>query len=470
MRRALLPAILALVSLGSGAVALASEPGRQPVAAAIGAGTPSAPVLSARRVPALLAEPLGQRRLAEALQGVWATGPQPACVQVVDQGRVLFEQAPDAPVIPASTLKLVTAAAVLFHLGPDARLQTTVRAAAPPAGGVVDGDLFLVGGGDPVLGTQPWAASFRRQPALVSPLETLADRVVAAGVREVRGRIVGDEHRYDAVRYVPSWPARYRSQIEVGPLSALSVNDALAQFGPAPVVFPDPAAGAAQVFTDLLRQRGVVVAADAASGVAPEGPDVAALDSPTMAELVGAMLRESDNGTAELLVKELGLRVAGEGSTAAGARVVAETLAPLGLPTGGVVIADGSGLDRGNLVTCRLLVSLLQAAEDGGPLDAGLAVAGISGTLTSRFLGVETAGRIRAKTGSLSDVAALAGYAEARTGSDLVFAYVVNGPACCQGALELEGALVAALVGFPAVPALEELGPSGAPPRKAGPS
>jgi D-alanyl-D-alanine carboxypeptidase/D-alanyl-D-alanine-endopeptidase (penicillin-binding protein 4) len=447
--------------MSSYALALDTEVG-PPSGPAIAAPAPLAPVLSARRIPALVAEPLGERRLVAALDGVWGPSPQPACIQVVDRDSVLYEQNPDGPVIPASTLKLVTATAVLYHMGPDARLQTIVRAAAPPNGGVLEGDLFLIGGGDPVLGTQPWAASFPRQPALVSPLEVLADRVVAAGVREVRGRVVGDEQRYDTLRAVPSWPARYRAAFETGPLSALTVNDGLAVFGGAPVAFPDPAAGAAAVLTELLRQRGVVVAGEGAAGAAPEGTDLAVLESPTMAEVVGAMLRESDNGTAELLLKEVGLRVAGEGSSAAGARVVTDTMRLLGLPMDGVVIADGSGLDRGNTVTCRFLTTLLRQAEAGGPLDAGLAVAGISGTLTSRVLG-EEAGRIRAKTGSLNDVASLAGYAQTRAGSDLVFSYVLNGEACCEAARLLEDALADALIAFPDLPALDELGPEGAP-------
>ena len=118
------------------------------------------------------------------------------------------------------------------------------------------------------------------------------------------------------------------------------------------------------------------------------------------------MLRESDNGTSELLVKEIGLQVAGEGSTAAGTRVVLETLRLLGLPTVGVKVVDGSGLDPGNSVTCRLLVTLLDAQGSGGTIDRALPVAGQTGTMSKRFLATPVAGRLRAKTGSIKGIAA----------------------------------------------------------------
>ncbi|MDP9020296.1 MAG: D-alanyl-D-alanine carboxypeptidase, partial [Actinomycetota bacterium] len=312
MRRLLVPAILAVVSLSSTLAGLRAGP------PAIGDGTDvvqladaaaEAPLLSPRRAPALLVEPIGRARLVQALHEISLTGPQTTCLLVTQAEQLLYEHQADLALAPASGLKLLTAAAVLAHLDPGERLRTTVQAAAPPAGGVVEGDLWLVGGGDPVLGTAAWAAHFTRQPALFTSMELLAQRVADAGVSEVRGRVVGDESRYDSVRAVPSWPARYLEAKEVGPLSALSVNDGFAVWDGRKETFADPPAGAAGVLTDLLRQRGVIVAGQPASGSAPaDAASLAGVDSPTMAELVGQLLRESDNGTAELLLKELGLR------------------------------------------------------------------------------------------------------------------------------------------------------------------
>lgn len=419
-------------------------------------------MLTARRVPVLLAGPIGERRLVTGLDELMASVPEPSCLAVSEDGRDIFESAPDASVVPASTLKLVTAATVLAHLDASATLRTSVRTEAPVADGVVTGDLWLVGGGDPVLGTQEWGDSFTRQPALRTPIEALADRVVAAGVRSVQGRVIGDDSRYDTVRYVPSWPDRYRAQNEIGPLSALTVNDGFARFVGRREPQAEPSTDAAATLTHLLVERGVEVGGDPSSGVAPPavGNEVAGIDSPPILELVGQMLRESDNGTAELLLKEVGHRVAGNGSTEAGAMVAEATLADLRLPMAGIDVVDGSGLDRGNRLTCDLLHDLLVQLDAGGEVEGGLAVAGVTGTLARRFLDSPVSGRLRAKTGSLNNVASLAGYADTRNEGELTFALVLNGLPLRADAGPVQTTLADLLVAYPDVPAIEELGPS----------
>ena len=462
VRRHLVPAVLAVVAVACTAVGIGVGPdGAGATTASAPAPAPAAPVLSPRRVPSLLAQPIGTARLIQALQGLADSVPASACLLVTEGARVLFERAADQPLAPASGMKLLTAAAVIERLGPDQRLRTDVVAAEPPVEGVVEGDLWLVGGGDPVLGTAAWAASFPRQPQLYTSLEDLADRVVAAGVREVRGRVMGDDSRYDRVRYVTTWPERYVADNEIGPLSALSVNDGFAEWEPKAVAFVDPPAGAAGVLGELLRQRGVAVAGEPGAGAAPTGARaVAGIDSPTIAQLVGQMLRESDNGTAELLVKELGVRERGSGTTASGTEVVAASLAAMGLPTGGVAVRDGSGLDPANRASCRLLHDLLAAGDDG-PVDDGLPVAGSSGTLSRRFLDFPVSGRIRAKTGSLRGVASLSGFAATLGGFELTFSSIVNGVDRFDDGLPLQDALGTALVRYPDLPSLDEIGPSG---------
>lgn len=467
MHRVLLPAILALIAVSSAVAAIRAVPPADARRAAAGpavAVAPEAPVLTPRRLPALLAQPIGTARLVQSLDALAVTSPGVECLLVSEGTRVLYDRQAGAPLAPASGMKLLTAAAVLAHLDPDERLRTSVEIAQAPVGGIVDGDLWLVGGGDPVLGTAPWAAHFEHQPALFTPLEALADAVVAAGVSEVRGRVVGDEGRYDQVRYVETWPERYIADDQIGPMSALSVNDGFAEWDAIDVAFPDPATGAAGVLTDLLRQRGVVVAGDAGSGPAPVAAvTVASVDSPTMADLVGQMLRESDNGTAELLLKELGLRVEGEGSTAAGRVVVASTLSSLGLPSEGLVVADGSGLDPGNRVTCRLVHELLERSDDGGAIESGLAVAGATGTLARRFVDTPVSGQLRAKTGSIRGVASLSGFVATRDGGELTFASIQNGIDRFDDGVPFQNTLGAALAAYPALPTLDEIGPDGYP-------
>ncbi|MDP1795027.1 MAG: D-alanyl-D-alanine carboxypeptidase/D-alanyl-D-alanine-endopeptidase [Acidimicrobiales bacterium] len=354
---------------------------------------------------------------------------------------MLFDAGPDLSLVGASITKLFTASAALRVLGPDARFRTTVRA-DPPVDGVLTGDLWLVGGGDPVLGTNAWAASLPAAARVHTSLETLADRVVAAGVRRVAGRIIGDESRYDANRLVPSMPARLIADGEIGPLSALSVNDGFRVSGHPGVPFTDPPADAAAVFARLLSERGVT-AGGSGAGEAFNGPaELAAVDSPPIGELVHAMLRDSDNGTAELLVKELGVRRFGSGSTSAGARAMGDTARSARVRLRGLALADGSGLGDANRVTCEALTSLL--VHDSGLLATRLPVAAVDGTLRNRFKFAP--GAIRGKTGSLDGVAALAGYAQAPDGGTIQFAYVVNGLANASSGRALQDQVAAAVV------------------------
>lgn len=462
VRRLLLPALLGVVAVTAGVLGVRSVPAPamdrpEPTATPL-----AAPVLSARRVPVLLATPIGERRIREGITSLASGLAPPACVVVSEGDRVLFESAPDTPVIPASTLKLVTAATVLTHLDASETLRTTVMTGAPLVDGILSGDLWFVGAGDPVLGTSAWGDSFPRQPALRTSMEALADRVAAAGVRSVQGRVVGDESRYDTVRYVATWPDRYRQTDEIGPLSALTVNDAFARSVGGSDPFPDPATGAAGVLTDLLRERGVEVVGEPGAGAAPPEATtvVAAVESPPVLELVGQMLSESDNGTAELLLKEVGWRASGEGSTAAGATAAESMLLGLGLSMEGVDVVDGSGLDRGNQVTCRVLHALLREVDAGGEVEGGLAVAGVTGTLARRFLDSPVSGRLRAKTGSLNNVAALAGYADTRNEGELTFALVMNGLELGADPSAAYTALAGLLVAYPDVADLAELGPA----------
>jgi D-alanyl-D-alanine carboxypeptidase/D-alanyl-D-alanine-endopeptidase (penicillin-binding protein 4) len=410
----------------------------------------------------VLARLAGWSALVSRLDAVVGAAPS-ACLVVApagDPGVPLYQHAPARPLIPASNLKLLTALAALEVLGPDHRLATEVRGRLGP-GGVVEGDLWLVGGGDPLLATGDYVATLERQPRPFTDLGELARRVRAAGVTAVQGGVRGDESRYDTERYLPTWKPTYRSRNEVGPMSALTVNGNFAAWRPALVAAERPARSAAAVFTGLLRDAGVSVAGEPGEGTAPPGlPTLARLESLPVAAIVGEMLRESDNLAAELLLKEIGRTRLGQGTTAAGARVVGEVLAARGVPLDGVVLRDGSGLDRGDRATCAALMATLAAAGPTGPVADGLAVAGRTGTLARRFAGNPAAGRLRAKTGSLDGVAALSGFVTAADGTTLGFAFVANGlPTGSAAGLGLWERLGAALATYPQAPPIAELGP-----------
>lgn len=470
LRRWGLPLALAALALGSGGVGVGLEAVAAPGTPTVDTNLPSVstPVLAARRIPDIVAEPVARRRLVTDLEAWLMTTPSVGCVQVVEAGEVVFSHRPDEPVVPASAHKLLTATAALLELGPDHRFRTPVLAGSPPVEGTVAGDLHLVGGGDPLLHSADYAARFVRQPRTFTDLDRLAEAVVAAGVQRIEGAIVGDEGRYDRVRYVDVWPDRYIAQNQVGPMSALAVNDGFAGYplaaegGGELEPAGDPAANAAEVLTRLLRERGVEITGEARSGEAPGGAsELASVESPPLLEIVDQLLVESDNDTGELLLKELGLQRVGQGSTAGGAGAIEAILADDGVDLGPAEVVDGSGLALQNRVTCALLVELLERPGTGPLVVDGLAVAGERGTLADRFAGTELAGALRAKTGSLNSVASLTGVVE-DDDARLTFAYVANTDptgVLAPEAVLAQGTLAEILLAHPRTPDRDALGP-----------
>lgn len=425
---------------------------------------PATPVLSVRRIPAVVARTVGDRRLVAHLDQALAderlrNAREHTCLAVADAGgRTLYSRRPETSLIPASTMKLVTAAVALTRMGPDARLTTEVRAFGA-GGGAVD-ELWMVGGGDPLLATQDYAAiaGYLRRPRLATPIEILADRVAASGIRAV-GRVVADESRYDQQRYVPSWKVDYITDFEITPMSALMVNRGFLKPTP-PTPAPSPAAHAAGVLTSLLRARGVTVAGDPGEGTVPSGTAlVASIESPPLAEVAGDILQNSDNLGAELLVKELGARFAGGGTTADGLGVIAQTLPLFGLTAEQVRAVDGSGLDRSDRLSCQTLQQLLAATGEASDIGARLPIAGKQGTLVRRFLGTPAEGRVRAKTGSLDHVVGLSGWAETLRDQSLRFSLLSNELPTTSVGLQLEDRIVNILVRYPESPPPEEIGP-----------
>ena len=424
---------------------------------------PSVPLLSLRRHLDPLAEAAADRSLRDDLDAFVATQPADTCLQVrVDD--VSYDHRVTDPQAPASLQKLLTAVAALSELGPEATFETKVFS-APVVDGTVAGNLHLQGGGDPVLSTAAYASTERNQPQIYSDIGALADAVVAAGVRTVTGSVVGDDFRYDHVRYSPAWPSRFIAQGQVGPVSALSVNDAFAYFPDEPGGFgaaADPAAYAASVLDRALRDRGVDIAAPPTSGSTPSGaPLLVSHRSPPMSQVVTQMLRESDNNTAEILLKELGRQRSGEGSFGAGQAAVTAALEEAGVDVSDVNVADGSGLSTQNVVTCAVVVDVLEHEPTSELVEGALAVSGRSGTLARRWVGTDVVGRVRAKTGTLNEVTALAGHADTAGGAEATFALVAN---VDEGRIRPETVaaqhqLVDALVDYPELPVLDHLRP-----------
>ena len=431
------------------------------------------PVLSMRRVPDVIIRAVGRQRLRDRLDEALADPtiaealPQ-SCLTASSGGVSLFEFHPHLAVIPASTIKTLTAVGVFAHVRPDETLRTSLRASVAPSGGVVRGDLWLVGGGDPLLATKDYLATFERQPQLATPFEDLVASLADAGVTRITGRVIGDDRRYDDQRTIPTWKQSYSTSGEVGPLSALAVNDGFTDGdGTARKASADPAKGAASLLTRLLQDRGITVSGKASSArelqlgavdaVAPF--EIAAVDSLPAQVIVTEMLQESDNTTAELLLKEIGFRATGTGTTAAGTGAVRTALNARGLDPAGLSSIDGSGLDRGDRATCALLMGAISSDRVDGPLVSGLAVAGTSGTLRKRLADSPLAGNLRAKTGTLNGVSGLVGTLTSARGGRIDFASVFNGLASSDFGVIAANRIAEILYAYPDVPAAIGIAP-----------
>lgn len=472
---ALLPALVlgGCWRFADGRAPVAAEPSSTSGAVA-GDGAPSAPValttpvMSVRRSPAVLSRDVNLEAFAAEAEGFLPLIDDTSCVSLSVDGREVAAKNAALPLRPASNVKVLTAAVALEVLGPDFTYTTEVRGDA--AGGVVAGDLYLVGGGDPLLSSSWWNGPNTKYPPFnVTRIEDLAANVAAAGITRVEGSVVGDASRYDDEWYAPSWTSDVRFT-EGGPVSGLLVNDSREAIDRSS---NDPAVGAATVLTEALADVGVTVVGAPAKGSAPDGtPVVASVASQPMTAIVQEMLTTSDNNTAEMVLKEIGLASGGTGTREAGLAMVMSSLQAWGVPTDQVVLVDGSGLSDDNRLTCDALLKVIQRHSVGDPLGQALAVAGAAGgTLSDAFVGGALEGVLRGKTGTLYNYAdgvggkpaakSLTGFVPVDGGGEIEFAMLLNGPQVAEKVVyrPIWDAFADVLVSYPSGPTAADLGP-----------
>jgi serine-type D-Ala-D-Ala carboxypeptidase/endopeptidase (penicillin-binding protein 4) len=340
-------------------------------------------------------------KLARALRAPGVARSSAVAVEL-GSGKVVYARNPSLPLIPASNEKLAVTYAALVSLGPAYRIETQVLGVGEQDAAEWHGDLVLKGFGDPTLSSLG--------------LRRLAAEVRGAGVRLVTGRILGDESYFDTFRMGPGWKPQFFIN-ESPPLSALTVDRGryLGRTSRA------PAHAAALLFRKALTEAGVRVVGPAVTGAAPveaEAFPIASLLSPPLASILRFMDYESDNFTAEILLKQLGTLESGRGTTASGALAVRGILGDYGVPLDGVRIADGSGLSRLNRLTASMLVQMLRSAwtspDFRDSFFSSLPVAARSGTLERRMIRTAAAGRVRAKTGTTRESSALSGVVKGR--------------------------------------------------------
>jgi D-alanyl-D-alanine carboxypeptidase/D-alanyl-D-alanine-endopeptidase (penicillin-binding protein 4) len=385
----------------------------RPVLEAPSGGRVSAAELR-RRLDPLLSRPRFGRRVAVAVHDL--TNDQP--VLQVGSGAYL----------PASTLKLLTAAGVLELLGPTHRFKTRVTLTA---GQRAVPTVTLVGGGDPMLTARSEADAYPGPATLRELVRRTARALSQAGIRRVR--IGFDDTLFTGPGSSPTWEPTYVPGV-TSPVSALWVDEGIdpATSGRSEM----PAALAARTFADGLRARGLRADVADQSATSPPGAvELASVQSPPLGQVVEHVLGLSDNEGAEVLLRHAGLAAGTGGSFSGGARAVEQALTPLGVPWSGVRLYDGSGLSRDNRLPLETLVAVLRlAADDERPqlraVLSGLPVAGFGGTLANRFYAEgtrEALGLVRAKTGTLTGAHALAGTVVDADGVQLAFVAIANG-------------------------------------------
>jgi D-alanyl-D-alanine carboxypeptidase/D-alanyl-D-alanine-endopeptidase (penicillin-binding protein 4) len=335
---------------------------------------------------------------------------------------------PEAPRIPASNMKMVTAAGALMQLGPDWRFTTRLATSATAqvrSGGRLVGPLYLLGSGDPLLATRAYGA--RYLPARATPLSRLAIPLRRAGIRSVAGPIVADESLFDQMRVGPTWPAYYAAYSQ--PLSALSVNQNFAGNGRRADVGEPWRAAAVRVRQALTGVR-ITHRGPLRRGLTPPGARVlASVSSVPLSGIAREMNVPSDNFIAEMLVKGVGVHAGGTGTTAAGTARIHEILRSPGILTARDRLVDGSGLSRRNRLSAASLVRLVAAADADttwGPAFIASLPRGGEGTLSNRLRSPAVAKRVRAKTGFINGASSLSGRVVSRGGQRYAFSLLMN--------------------------------------------
>jgi D-alanyl-D-alanine carboxypeptidase/D-alanyl-D-alanine-endopeptidase (penicillin-binding protein 4) len=408
----------------------------------------------------------------------------------VRSGRILYARNAAKSFKPASTLKVVTTAAAIDAFGPDARFRTTVETAGRlDALGRIVGDVYLVGGGDPnlsgrfhdgraiapfeqlaaqleaagvrrvegrVLGHEGLFAGERRGEdwawgdlvwcygAEVSALalnDNCVDLTVAPGEREGDAVVIGaspPSSYYRVVSTATTAPRGAPGQLRLerdlgGNVIRISGTHAIGQRPwQGSVALEDPARFAATVFSEVLVSKGIAVTGEADTLSAPLPATrriLASLESLPVSELISIINKKSQNLHTEMFLRLLGARRAGVGTQESGAEAIDEFLHRMGVRTGSWQLMDASGLSRSDLLSPHEMVTLLVAMDrhpHAAAFRASLPVAGVDGTLDSRMKGTAAEGRVLAKTGTIRNVNALAGYVTPRRGERLAFYAVIN--------------------------------------------
>jgi D-alanyl-D-alanine carboxypeptidase/D-alanyl-D-alanine-endopeptidase (penicillin-binding protein 4) len=367
-------------------------------------------------------------------------------VMDAESGEVVCAQAAETPRPLASNTKLFTTSTALALIGPETTIPTKVMTdGTVDAASVLHGSLYLVGGGDPTLGTPSFYDSYLA--GLGTNIFALVPQLKRAGIKAVTGRLYGDDTIFDRKRGVLD--SNYATSVEIGPLSGLDFNSGFAGSTSSSHFSSDPAKLATQTLDNSMRHSGIKVSPTIALGRTPKGAkSVAVIRSAPLTQIVNTTDVYSDNFFAEMLLKLLGARIGAGGTTAAGAVVTEDFAAELG---SGIHQVDGSGLTRTNEASPQEVVDLLlgvRKSEIGEDFIEDLSLAGHEGTTAGRMRGTPAYGRCRLKTGTLTGVSNLSGYCFDKSGKVMVFSTLMGSVGSTETAHAYQDKIAGAVAGY----------------------
>jgi D-alanyl-D-alanine carboxypeptidase/D-alanyl-D-alanine-endopeptidase (penicillin-binding protein 4) len=429
---------LVLLLIGGGIAltnALSGPAAKSPAATVASATLPSfgpvTPVLAALAGSAPVPDPVALKSALSPLLGAPALGDGvTASVLDVKTGNVLLDENAATPAAPASTAKLLTSAAVLTTLGPSATLATKVVAGANP------GEVVLVGGGDPTLSR---TAPSKTYPGAATMADLATQVRAAVPAATPITRVVVDSSLFTGPLTAAGWAPGDAPSSYAAPVTATAVDGARTSAGSlGRSGAPGTDAGAA--LADALGVHGATVAL----GTAPQGAKtLGTVHSAPIERLVEQALSMSDNMLAEALARQVAIARHLPASFEGSAQAVSAALTQAGVDVTGVTLVDGSGLSRQDRIPAGVLAHVVRSSADGtlgnaADLLSGLPVAGYDGTLADRGDSdpKTVPGTVRAKTGTLLGVHALAGTVVDADGRLLAFALLANNAPGSESAAE----------------------------------
>ena len=353
-----------------------------------------------------------------------------AAVMSAETGKLLYKSGAQTGLIPASVTKLLTTSAALKLLGPQHRFRTSVVAGSPKARGKSHShQIVLVGGGDPYLTETREQATESGQASLEALAASTAKKLKADKITNVQ--LGYDASLFPGPAWNPTWPAGYATVVTR--TSALWANEGRLSGAEGPRQ-SDPAGAAAKEFATQLGKQGIKITTVVAATAPRTADEITGIDSLPLDKIVERLLMASDNDAAEVVARQVAIADGKPGTITDALNSIKKVLTILDAWATGTQIYDGSGLSRAGRIPTGTLVKVLRPAIDGdqpslGAVFTGLPVAGVEGGLHYRFDSKSAQigrGLVRAKTGTLSGVHSLAGYAYTRDGELLIFAFVVN--------------------------------------------